>query len=216
MQKLSFGFFLSLFILAVSGVSRAEHVAKNGGGTGGAPQSQAERCAQRVRQAGCILSNNDVYRIDQNVQKCKHVESDSGKTHLEVFLLDKSDKLVVFQTKGPGVPDKQGKCPVIKYTVDKSGIKDVKIIGNKTFMVSNDGQLYVMMPDQTVSEVMTSAGKSYSTIEEIKGVPGDANAVHLIGKSFDFVMSEAKFNERKKEPLKFEKTYSFESLFRDK
>src|SRR4051794_34951476 len=82
------------------------------GATGSAPaQSQAARCAQRVREAGCLLSGNDLNRIEANVVKCKHVASAGGKVSLEVFLLDKSDKLVVFQTKGPGVPDSRRQCP---------------------------------------------------------------------------------------------------------
>ncbi len=209
-----FGFVAAVAVLNLTpNISKAEHSgASSSGGRSG--ETAAQRCAKRVREAGCILSNNDIQRMDQNVQECKQVTSDSGKTRLEVFLLKNSDKLVVFEVKGPGVPN-HGQCPVTKYTVDASGIKDVLIRGNKTWMISNDGQLYVMLPDQSVNEVMNASGKSYSGITKIKGL-SDEDDLHIIGKTFDSELSGETLAKRKHRKLDFFKYQTFESLFRDK
>ena len=47
-----------------------------------APVGKLNECIRRVLDAGCYLSKNDQRRIQENVQKCKHVESSSGKTEL--------------------------------------------------------------------------------------------------------------------------------------
>jgi hypothetical protein len=214
------GFVVAIFALALSTGVRADD---HGGGfeqdnrSGG--ESAAAKCARRVREAGCLLSNNDMERIKENVVECKQVTSAKGTTRLEIFRLDKSDKLVVFQTKGVGVPNHAGQCPLTKYTVDRSGIKDILVRGNKTYMISNDGQLYVMMPDQSVQEIYNGSGKPYGGgggITKIGGVNGDEGALHIEGKTFDSVLSEDTLNGRKKVALQFVKTFTFESLFRDK
>lgn len=104
------------------------------------------------------------------------MESESGKTDLELFLLDKSDKLVVIKTKGSGVskPD----CPTTKFTVDSSGLKDMKIVDNKVFMISNDGQVYIMHSDETVYELLNSEGEHYTSVSEIEG-SGDGESITL-------------------------------------
>ncbi|OFZ18421.1 MAG: hypothetical protein A2X94_15145 [Bdellovibrionales bacterium GWB1_55_8] len=140
------------------------------------------KCAKRVKAAGCYLSNNDFNRIDTNVEKCKHMESGSGKTELETFLMSDADKVVVVKTKGKGVVGSA--CPVMKYTMDQSGIVEMKVVGNRLFMLSKDGQVYFMHGDECVYELLNSNKKSYSTVNDIKG-SSDGNSVTLIGSSFE-------------------------------
>jgi hypothetical protein len=178
--------------------------------------AEGTRCAERVREAGCSLSNNDVDRIDDNVQTCKHMNSGSNKTELELFLLKNSDKLVVVQTKGS---NKIGSyCPVIKYTVDRSGVKAIKIIGNKSYMLSDDGQLYVMYADQSVHEILNASGNSYRGIKSIKGVDS-GRAIEISGSTFKNVMTdddlEAKKSRGQTRRLHFVVTSTERSLFRD-
>ncbi len=188
---------------------------------GKASPAEASKCINRVVAAGCNLSKNDMSRIRENVQECKHVNSNGNTTQLEVFLLDKSDKLVVFQTKGKDkqgntVPGSRGQCPLVKYTIDRAGMKDVLIRGNKTWMLSNSGALYIMNPDQSVVEFLKKDGTSYSGVTKIKGTDDD-DELSISGSTFkDVVLSADTVKSRPRRQLKFEYHTTFESLFRDK
>jgi hypothetical protein len=183
-----------------------------------------QKCANRVRTAGCYLSNNDFGRIDSNVATCKQVRSGSGKTTLEIFVLKNSDKVVVVKTAGEGVDMSQPAprhCPVVKYTIDYSGIKEIKIIDNKTFLLSNDGQLYYMLADQTVYEVLTARRDSYKSIADIKGLQAPKKGIQLIygsgAQPYDLTDKELneKISEGKVRKVQFNFTSTQRSLFRD-
>ena len=130
-----------------------------------------EKCAKainRIKQAGCYLSGNDENRIRSNGDICKHIESGTGKTEMEVILLERSDKVVTVTTRGA---QRSGNwCPTVKYDVDSSGISDVKIIKNKAYMVSNDGQVYFMYTDGSFYELLNSSRNSYKSVADIKGI----------------------------------------------
>lgn len=176
--------------------------------------STPRRCVERIREEGCRVSLGDEIRANLNAEKCRQVKSSTGKTTLELFLLKRSDKVVVVKTEGRDVS--KPFCPMVKYTVDNSGIRDMKIIDNKVFMYSNDGQLYVMLADQQVYEILNSSGRSYRGIIDIKGVPRRPNQVALIGRTFETVLNTDSLNHRKLRKLQFV-TYTnwFDSLFSD-
>lgn len=183
--------------------------------------AEARRCAERVRQAGCKMSNNDFDRIDDNVTSCKHMDSGSGKTSLEIFLLRKSDKVVVVKTKGSDVS--KPNCPTIKYTVDYPGVEKVKVIGNKAYLLSYDGQLYVMYADQSIYEIYNSRGERYRSLTDIKGTNG-GQAIELIGRGMRVTLTDDML-QRKRDSvgswnpqarkLNFYVTTTQRSLFRD-
>lgn len=201
-----------LFVLFLSFISSASAFAIEGA-------ADAAKCARRVRDAGCYLSNNDFDRIEDNVAACKQANDDAGR--IEVFLLKNADKVVVVKTS----PVVNQYCKVTKYSIDSRGIKTIKVIGNskigeRVFMLANSGRVYFMESDQDVYEVLNSKGKSYSNVAEIKGADS-GKAVHLIGErnSFDVLLTrEALWKKiRDRELRKIDFTYytTERSLFRD-
>src|SRR5262245_9152646 len=132
-------FRLGLSLLAVLLISAASaHAATEG-----------RRCAERVRNAGCDLSNNNFERIDHDVNTCKQLNAQGNK--LEVFLLNEAGKVVVVDTtRGRG----DRNCPAIKYTIDDSGIDTVKVLANRVFMRSDSGRVYFMQGNQAVYELL--------------------------------------------------------------
>lgn len=183
---------------------------------GVASDGSPTKCANRVKEAGCSLSNNNFDRIGDNVESCKQVKSGSGKTTLELFLLRKSDKLVVIKTAGDGVS--KPNCPVIKYTMDNSGISEIKVINNKVFMLAKSGRVYFMHADQSVYELLNSKQKSYSSVTDIKGSQG-GNAIVISGNGFSNELTnddlQRKIGNGEVRKLSFFTTYTDRSLFRD-
>jgi hypothetical protein len=175
--------------------------------------SSPEDCARRVREAGCTLSVNNIMRIKDRVDKCRHMQSQNGNTELEIFLLDRSDKMVVVETSGANV--RKPNCPVTKYSLDSSGVKNFKILGNKAFIVSNDQRLYVMMPDQQVYE-LTGVG----SILEVKGTNGGQEARLVTRRGGEKLLSAHELNRMlqsswESHRVNFIRTTSERSLFRD-
>lgn len=127
------------------------------------------KCVKAVKDA-CGISGNDTDRIEDNVQLCKQVQSRSGRTKLQVFLLKNSERFVVVKIAGDGGP--YAKCSRVKYTVDGSGLRDFKVIQGKAFLLSRDGTLYVMMPDENFYVVPNSGGVEYKGIANIRGLNG--------------------------------------------
>jgi hypothetical protein len=180
-------------------------------------RAELEKCIKRVETAGCALSNNNEDRIAANVFKCRHVESNSGKTKLEIFLLDRADKVVVVKTGGSGVS--KPFCPTTKFTVDRAGIKDLKVIENRVFLVSNDGQVYFMHSDETFYELLNSRGYSYTGVANIKGANGgqsivlefrDGNRLVLDDQDIRNKIEDGRFRQ-----LEFYRYTTNRSLFRD-
>lgn len=182
------------------------------------------------------MSKADRARFLESVHKCKHVVSNSGKTELEVILQKDSDKMLVLETKGVDY-DKAGRvsakqqrdsdaesskmCPTTKYTVDKSGIKDFKVFGNKFWMVSNDGQVYFANASETFYELLTSGKESYKSVTGIKGDSNDPDTARLLMKNNPdgFAVTPEVLAERirqgKVRELKFVKYHTDRSIFRD-
>ncbi len=192
-----------------------------------ASNEKLRKCADRIRKAGCYLSNNDYDRIGDNVRECKHFESSTGKSEYEVMLLKESGRVVVVKTDGADVY--KPNCPAIKYTIDrdsegrgraeKTGIQEVKIIKNRVWMYSADGQVYFMNADEAVYELLNSKKKSYSSVTDIKGLDG-GTAIQLIfenGQTFDIDSDKLQDKIREKEVRKiwFVRHDTNRSLYRD-
>lgn len=177
--------------------------------------SSGEKCAKRIRSS-CEISNNDYGRISNNAQTCKRLESSSRATTLEVLLLDKSDKLIVVYTKGNGVNNRR--CPTVKYEIDSSGIDEVKVVGNKLFMRSRDGQVYFMYADSTFYELLNSDYRSYRATEILGSQDGKTVTIRFAGngeltlKNSDI---QNKIRAGKVRELSFYKTTTDRSIFRD-
>ena len=173
--------------------------------------SSPRGCLERVRQAGCYVSGFDMHEGVRNVEKCRHFESKQGSTELEVFLMKHSNKLVVVKTAGSQV--RKPNCPMTRYTVDAAGMDDFKVIGNHLFALSNDGQLYMMLADQTFAEIMNSRGRPYSGIRDIKGSRSGHDSIVLIGRTFETELTIRDIQNRVKHPVRFEHYTTRQSLF---
>lgn len=187
-----------------------------------ASESEQEKCAklvERVKQAGCYISKNDAERIEKNGDICRHIESSSGKTEMEIVLLEKSDKVVTIATHGA---QRDGNwCPSVKYEVDPSGIEDFKVIKNKAFMLSKDGQVYFMYTDGSFYELLNSDKEQYKSVKAIKGsVRGDGIELQFKHGGKPFKIDDDKFADKisqgQARRLKININPSNESLFRDR
>ncbi len=180
-----------------------------------------ERCrsaVERIQEAGCYLSKNNADRIKENGDICRHLESGSGKTEMEVILLKDSDKVVTVATKGA---NRDGNwCPTVKYDVDHSGIKEVKVIKNKTFMLSKDGQVYFMYTDGQFYELLTSDRNSYKGVKDIKGINNGTGVELVMHSGRPVKIDEDKFADKisagQARKIKFHNLSTNESLFRDR
>ena len=179
-----------------------------------ADDGKIDKCLVRLNASCNNLSGNNEERIADNVEKCRHVES--GKTKQELLQLKGSDKMIVVTTAGQGVYNKQ--CGMTKYTVDHSGIKDFKIIGNLAFMISNDGQVYYEVKN-VFYELLNSKGKSYSSVEDLKG-SSDGKSVTLVfrdGNKLPITKDDLirKIDNDQTRKLEFRYYTSARSIFRD-
>lgn len=178
-----------------------------------AKKGDPARCAARVKQAGCYLSNNDAQRIANNVIDCKQVNSSNGDK-LEVFQLEDAGKLVVVNTNNRGGQY----CPTTKYTIDSRGIKTIKIISGKVFMLSNAGRVYLMLSDEEVFEVLNSKKRSYSNVTDIKGDDGGTSII-IVGPTFKVELTMLELIDKalkgQLKKISFRTSSTNKSLFRD-
>lgn len=146
--------------------------------------SEARTCAKRVMER-CYLSHRDFDRIDANVETCKQFQTE--RSTLEVFLLKESNKVVVVKTDGFDFLDlwdlllgiSSDACPVSKYEIDNSGVKTMKIVDGRLFMLSQDGALYYLNSNERAFEILSSEGRSYRGIVSIHGVQGDPRVLKV-------------------------------------
>lgn len=174
---------------------------------------KVDSCIKRLKESCDNLSGNNQERIEDNVEKCRHV--DYGSTKMELLQLRNVDKMIVVKTNGQEV--RRNQCPMFKYTIDRSGIKEFKIVGDLAFMISNDGQVYFMVKD-SFHELLNSKGKSYN-VDDLKG-SSDGNRVTLIFKDNSKLVITREDLQRKSDKsqtrkLEFRFATTARSIFRD-
>lgn len=141
------------------------------------------KCGERIRKAGCAVSNNDIDRIEEHTKECKQLNAKN--LTLETFLLKDSGKVVIVKTRDDRVSfNRVGNaidCPRVKYDVGPE-INDILISSGKVFLLSDEGSVFVLLPQGTGEyffEVLKSNKNSYKGVKRIKGANG-GNAVQFL------------------------------------
>lgn len=111
------------------------------------------KCINRIEDS-CRVSLTSQVGLEENVDECKQVSNG-----LEAVLL-KNGKVSLVNTYS---------CLGSQYRIDSAGIKEMKVIDNRLFMLSTDGQVYFMDDDRALFEILNSRGLSYTTVVDIKG-----------------------------------------------
>ncbi len=128
-----------------------------------------DRCAEKVRQAGCYMSNNDLSRIASNVRDCKQFSSSTTSINyvMQVFLMKKSGTIVTVQTK-PLIGS--GNCNRIKYDFGaNTNIVEIKGIAGRIIARATTGQVFFLGKNGAFYELLNSKGVSYSNVSNIEG-----------------------------------------------
>lgn len=201
---------LSVFAIVLFQLNAFSHPAANkpANGARGTGPSKCDASVSRIKEA-CGLSFWESELIEARADKCRQLTSGTGKTKVEFILMELSGKVVMLKTNG----DAKDLCTPIAYTIDSRGIKDFKIIANKAFLLSNDGQLYMATADQKVVEIKKADKDSYKGITEISGVQGNPDAIEIKGKTFKHILDSDDVAKRPKRELDFVRFSTWGSVF---
>lgn len=138
------------------------------------------KCGERIKAAGCLVSNNDMDRIDKGARDCKQFRSSDGRT-MEVFLMKKSGTIVTVQTK-PVFGG--GQCARGKYSLG-ADILEIKGLAGRIIAraVSKPGSspIFFIGRNGAFYELLNNSGRSYYNVTDIKGVDknGQSSNQHL-------------------------------------
>jgi hypothetical protein len=133
--------------------------------------SEVDRCFTRLLEAGCLSAGWQLAAFQRNIEACRHFESASGKTGYEVFLTRRGGNLVTVKTRGTPA------CDVTAYELD-TRVAKIKVIENRVFALAEGGELYYVLADGTVWELLTSDYRSYH-LADLAGAEG-GTGVRLI------------------------------------